>query len=152
MRRIRFWLTINAYALLLDVLALVAMCLSCCMWHSRRMLAVAICVMGVFSLYGGIGIHGTYLEKKRIYSTLLRRNLKDFHKDSFREFFGVPCHRLVVRMVLHEIGHGERYGELKSAFYRYPWQRQFPDETKLFVFKTKEEGDRWLLQQKLKNA
>lgn len=115
------------------------------------MLAVAICIMGALFLYGGIGIHGTYFEKKRIYSILLRRNLKDFHKDSFKEFLGVPCHRLVVRMVLHEIGHSERYAELKSAFYRYPWQRQFSDETKLFVFKTKEEGDQWLLQQKLKN-
>ena len=59
---------------------------------------------------------------------------------------------MVVRLVLHELGLQHQYAVIKRAYYVPPWKRRFADETKLYVFRSKEEGDQWLLQQRNKLA
>lgn len=145
--RAKFWVCINAYALLLDGLSLTAIALSLCMFRTWLVLSLVVLVVGVYTLCGGIGIHLTYREKCRIYALLVRRNAHGLRIDSFKDFMSVPCHRLVVRMVLCRIGYFHEYATVKRKFYVPPWRREFPTDTELVVFKTKEEGAAWLSHQ-----
>lgn len=151
MRKVKFWMAVNVYALLLDALALAAFIIAILLFRTAFVLCVVLSLMGVLLFYGAIGIHGTYPEKCRIYSILLKKNSQQFKIDSFRDFVSVPCHRVIVRMVLSKLGKSSEYMNIKKAYYHYPWQRQFQDDTVLHVFTTKEEGDAWLLRQKNKN-
>ncbi|GEM_PF-2722709 len=150
--KLRFWIAVNVYALLLDVIALAVFWVALPLSRTGFSLCALAAGVGVFLLYGALGIHGTYPEKRRIYSFLLRKNARLFRIESFRDFMGVPCHRVLVWMVLRRLGRQSEYAAVKKAYYRYPWQRHFPDETILHVFHTKEDGDAWLLRQKNKTA
>ena len=86
-------------------------------------------------------------EKVRMFRVLLRRNRRAFRRDSFKEFMGVPCHRLVVRMVLHRLDCPSEFSRLKRMYYHYPWEKRLPQATVLRVFKNSQEGEQWLLQQ-----
>jgi len=145
--RAKFWICINVYALLLDGLGLSAFTLAFVLFGTWPVTALIVSLGGAFLVYGGLGIHSTYSEKCRIYSVLIRRNAHQLRKETFRDFMEVPCHRIIVRMALHRVGCDREYYAIKKEYYVPPWRRSFGDETKLFVFKTKEEGDRWLLQQ-----
>ena len=152
LHKVEFWIAVNVYALLLDAIALAAFVIAVLLFRTTLILCAAFALMGVLLLYGAIGIHGTYPEKCRIYSVLLRKNAQQFRIESFRDFVSVPCHRVIVRMVLSKLRKSFEYANIKKAYYRYPWQRQFQDDTVLHIFATKEEGDVWLLRQKNKNA
>lgn len=145
---LRFWIVINAYALFLDVLALVIAVLALSAWRTERVLSVVMFAVGAVSAYGGISVHGTYPEKRRMYKVLLRRNMRKYERESFREFMSVPCHRLVVRVVLRTIGRRDEYPIVCRLYYRFPWQRRLPTETTVWIFKTREDGERWPSQQK----
>lgn len=148
MTKVKFWLVVNVYALLLDALSLTAFGGVLLLLKMGLVLCLLSGAVGVLLLYGAMGIHGTYQEKCRIYSILLRRNAQQFKIETFREFVGVPCHRVLVRMVLSKLGKTSEYPNIMKMYYRYPWQRVFRDDTVLHIFSTKEEGDVWLLQQK----
>lgn len=142
--RVKFWMCINAYALLLDALSLTAIALSLCMFRTWLVLSLGVLLIGIYMFCGGIGIHMTYGEKCRIYALLVRRNAHGLRIESFRDFMSVPCHRLVVRMVLYRVGYSREYATVKRKFYVSPWRREFQTDTELVVFKTKEEGEAWL--------
>lgn len=150
--RAKFWIGINAYALLLDCLGLTAFAWAWRLFGTWPVAASLSVIIGAFVMYGGIGIHSTYHEKCRIYSLLLRRNRHGLRIDAFRDFMSVPCHRLVVRMVLCRLDRSHKYADLKRRFYVPPWQRRFSNDTQLIVFRSKEEGDEWLLQRNSKIA
>ena len=150
--RVKFWICINAYALLLDGLSLMAFALAWKLFQTWLVAALLIAIVGAYVLYGGIGIHSTYDEKCRIYSLLLRRNSHGLRIETFRDFMSVPCHRLVVRMVLCRIKSSQVYANIKDRFYIPPWRRRFSNDTQLIIFKSKEEGDKWLLQRNNKIA
>ena len=152
MAKFKFWIVINVYALLLDVLSVIIFCASFKMYSKGFVFCLLLATMGTFLLYGAIGIHGTYSEKSRIYSILLRKNHRHYRRESFKDFVSVPCHRVLVRMVLRRLRRSEEYAVIKKMYYRYPWQRELTTETVLKIFNTKEEGDLWLLQQKSKTA
>ena len=139
----RFWAVINVYALLLDVIALLMFWAAFRLVGSGLALCIILAFVGAFLLYGALGIHGTYAEKRRIYGILLRKNAREFHIDSFKDFMGVPCHRVVVMMVLGKLGKRSAYGEIKRKYYRYPWQSRFDDTTILHIFQSKGEGKPW---------
>ena len=95
---------VNVYALLLDVLALMTFWGGCLLSQLGLVYCLIALAVGAFLLYGAIGIHGTYLEKRRIYSLLLRKNARLFRIESFKDFMSVPCHRVIVRMALEKLG------------------------------------------------
>lgn len=150
--RLKFWITVNVYALLLDALSLFVFWIAYSLFRTGLVLGVLIVSVGVMLLYAAIGIHGTYPEKCRIYSVLLRVNKKQFKLESFRDFVGVPCHRVLVRMVLSKLDKAHEYPSIIKAYYRYPWQNEVQSDTKVYVFKGKDEGAAWLLQQKNRNG
>lgn len=112
------WILLNAYAFLLDALAILAGGTAWFVFLSGHpvwgWLAVA-----TAAILGGIGlrVHLSYPQKLRAYKTLLRRNRGEFRPKSFYEFMGAPCYRLVVRTVLMHIGHADAY----PAIYRDCW-------------------------------
>lgn len=148
--KLKFWLFVNVYALLMDFLAFAAFFFAWSIYGKYLVLGLISALVGALSLYAAIGIHGTYSEKCRIYTALLRKNTRAFRPESFREFVSVPCHRVLVRMVLRKLGRSGDYAAILKAYYRYPWQRKISLETEFKVFKTKEEGDAWLLQMRRK--
>lgn len=150
--RTKFWLLINIYAIILDCIGVFGLAIAFLHLRTWPVAAISIGIVASLVLYGGIGIHTTYEEKCRIYLVLLKRNAVVFHLESFRDFMSVPCHRMVVRMVLHRLRIQHQYAVIKQTYYAPPWKRRFADETKLYVFKSKEEGDQWLLQQRNKLA
>lgn len=147
--RARFWVSINAYALLLDAVGLMLLALAVMLLQNWFVAAVSSALLGVGLVYGGMGVHSTYDEKRRIYSVLLKRNAQAVRLDTFRDFMSVPCHRLVVRMVLHRLNCDSEYETVKRLFYVPPWRRNRACETVLHVFRSKEEGARWLLRKKV---
>ena len=146
--RARFWVCVNAYALLLDAVGLMLLAFAVMMPQTWFVAAVSSALLGVGLIYGGIGVHSTYDEKRRIYSVLLKRNARAVQLDTFRDFMTVPCHRLVVRMVLHRLNCDSEYETVKRRFYVSPWRRKRGQETILHVFRFKEEGLQWLVRQK----
>ena len=146
--RARFWLLINAYAILLDCIGVVGLVIAVSLSRAWPVAAILCGIVAGWILYGGVGIHSTYQAKCRIYAVLLKRNAASLHIESFRDFMSVPCHRMVVRLVLHKLGLQHQYAVIKQTYYVPPWKCRFTDETKLYVFKSKEEGDQWLLRQR----
>ena len=152
MARVKFWVCINAYGLLLDLLGLAALVVAWRAAPACLAASVLASLVGAYALYGGIGIHSTYGEKCRIYELLSRRNRKSLRVDTFADFMSVPCHRLVVRMVLRHGGYACAYKTIKRRFYVPPWRRRMPCGTELIVFRTKEDGDKWLARQRSMRA
>ena len=146
--RAKFWIRINIYAILLDVLGCITFAMAFLLLRTWLVATILCCIVAIFILYGGVGVHSTYPEKCRIYAILIRRNSNGVKEESFKDFLSVPCHRVIVRMVLHELHQSTKYSEIKKKYYVPPWERRFPTETIYHVFKTKEEGDQWLLQRK----
>jgi hypothetical protein len=145
--RVKFWIYINVYALLLDVLGCVAFGIAFLVFKTWLAAAIVFCVAAVYLLHNGFKIHSTYSEKCRIYNTLIRRNKNGIQRESFKKFLSVPCHRIIVRMVLARLRQESIYRELIRAYYIPPWKRGFSTKTTYRIFKTKEEGDQWLLEQ-----
>lgn len=145
--RARFWCAINAYALLLDVFGFLAVVWALWTFGTWPILAVLTGALAAYLIYAGICVHLSYAEKVRIFQVLIRRNRSVFRRESFRDFMAVPCHRLVVRMVLRRLGCSSEFAVLKRMYYRYPWEKRLPQATVLRVFKNNQEGVRWLLQQ-----
>ena len=145
--RARFWCAINAYALLLEVLGFLAAVWALWTFGTWPISAVLTGTLAAYLIYAGICVHLSYGEKVRMFRALLRRNRRAFRRDSFKEFMGVPCHRLVVRMVLHRLDCPSEFSRLKRMYYRYPWEKRLPQATVLRVFKNSQEGEQWLLQQ-----
>ncbi len=146
--RARFWLIVNIYAILLDVIGLVMFAAALLLLRTWFVTAVLCFFLAVVMLYGGFGVHSTYPEKRRIYSILIRKNRDGVKMESFKDFLSVPCHRVVVRMVLYHLHQSAMYSAIKKKYYVPPWQREFSTKTTYHVFKTKEEGLEWLLQKK----
>ena len=146
--RAKFWLCINIYAILLDVVGCMTFVMAILLFRTWLVATIFCCFLAAFILYGASGIHSTYPEKCRIYAILIRKNSNGIKLESFKEFLSVPCHRVIVRMVLHQLHQSARYREIKKKYYVAPWEKRCSMETTYHIFKTKEEGEQWLLQKK----
>ena len=143
--RFRIWITINAYAILLDVVATV-MAYACVLIFLNNCWVLGACVGigSIWCIYGGIGVHGTYKRKMRLYMALLKRNKRHLSFSSFRDYMDVPCHRMIVRLVLRDIGRSFDYPRVRKKYYRWPWNRRPSTGTStLVIFKTNEEWQTW---------
>lgn len=63
---------------------------------------------------GAVKIFYTWDDKKRKYVVLMERNRSQFRPDTFDEYMQAPCGRLLVKVVLKDLGMPERYEELKK--------------------------------------
>lgn len=60
----------------------------------------------------GIGILRSWKDKKRKYRILMERNAAGIRPDSFSEYMQAPCGRLLVKVVLEDLGKKEEYASL----------------------------------------
>ena len=142
--RLPLWMVLNAYAFLLDALALafgVAAWFLIGSWHPFWGWTCA-SIAAVFA-FAGVKLHCTYPVKKKTYFILLRRNEREFHRSSFRVFMSAPCYRLVVRTVLSRLGKQQEYKVIfKDVWGEFsPFCSTMP--AKAVIFKNAEEGRKW---------
>ncbi len=79
-------------------------------WWVLALAAVA----AIVCLRGGISILASWPDKKRKYNVLMTRNAAGLRPDTFTEFMSAPCGRLLVRIVLADLGMPGSYAQLKS--------------------------------------
>lgn len=63
---------------------------------------------------GAVKIFYTWEDKKRKYVVLMERNRLEFRPDTFDVYMQAPCGRLLVKLVLKDLGIPEKYDELKK--------------------------------------
>jgi hypothetical protein len=66
-------------------------------------------------LKGGIGILQSWGDKKRKYHVLMERNKDKIRPDTFESYMEAPCGRLLVRIVLKDLGKQKEFKNLKVA-------------------------------------
>lgn len=74
--------------------------------------------------------------KKRRYKKLIEANTGCFNPDSFKEYMQAPCGRLLVKVVLDDLGKKELYKKLKKT--RISWIRTIKSNfkvTKTVIYK-----------------
>lgn len=78
--------------------------------------AIVCQVIAVFIvLKGAVNIFHSWEDKKRKYNVLMERNKEEFRADTFSEFMAAPCGRLLVKIVLHDLGIPDRYKPMRKA-------------------------------------
>jgi len=102
---------LNAYAFLLLLVGTGIALIPC---YEVGWWLVAIQVIGaIVCLRVAWRIFATWNDKKRKYDLLMQRNANEWRPDTFNEFMHAPCGRLLTILVLKDMGHPERYKELK---------------------------------------
>lgn len=103
-------LYLNIYPIVLLVAAVVTVVFplwSVCLWFLIvQAIVFLVLVRESFRLFG------TYPQKVRMISLLLRRNRTVFHPASFVPYLDAPCSRSVVRVVLQRLDLSWRYADL----------------------------------------
>lgn len=142
--RIPLWLVLNYYTFLLDAFCIAMGLLS---WgcFTRESFIFALLCAGCVALigYAAIVLHSTYPMKRHLFATLKRRNRKQIHLNSFKDFVDAPCHRLIVRTVLAHVSQAEVYREVLKLYYVYPWKRRVFVDGEIVVFRTPEAYEAW---------
>lgn len=64
---------------------------------------------------GAINIFRTWDDKKRKYTVLVERNRAALRPDTFNEYLDAPCGRLLVKVVLSDLGQSDRYRAMRKA-------------------------------------
>ncbi len=106
------YLYLNVYAILLLVLG-VGMGILPVYEISYYLIIPQVLLIAVF-LKGAFGIFSSWTDKKRKYVVLMERNSKEFRPDTFYEYMQAPCGRLLVKIVLSDLGLSEQYVVLRK--------------------------------------
>jgi hypothetical protein len=64
--------------------------------------------------YWGFDIISRWDRKVKDYNLLIERNKQVFRSDTFTGHMMVPCGRLLTKLVLKDLGHEDKYKELKE--------------------------------------
>lgn len=142
--RIPLWIVLNFYAFLLDTLCIAVGVLTLGCYIREFFFCFFLCG-GVTCLigYAAITLHLTYPTKRHLFVTLKRRNRKQLHLCSFKDFVDAPCHRLIVRTVLAHLNQHKAYRKVLTQYYVYPWKRGHFATHEVFFFRSREEYEAW---------
>lgn len=125
---------LNSYAILLLVIGGGVACLSLC-FSSPWLLLFQVPAVGCL-LYESLHIFSTWNSKKRHYNILIERNSREFNEKSFDELMQAPCGRLLVYLVLKDLGRQELYRVLRHR-QRHFWHIRksdfMPRKTTVFI-------------------
>ncbi len=143
------WISLNTYALLLDAMAMAGGAGAWMLFTSGHQIwGWTAVIIAAILLFSAIRVHLSYPQKLKAYRLLYKRNHDTFHRSSFHEFMGTPCHRMMVRVVLSRIGHKEEY----DIIFKDVWGTGLPccslKPATVIIFQNAEEGARWLKSQK----
>ena len=109
---------LNAYAFLLFIIG-VGIAFTP-IYKSGHWWLVAAQVVTVFIiLKGSVEIFKSWNDKKRKYHVLIERNAETLRPDTFSEYMKAPCGRLLVKIVLKDLGKQDEYKNLKK--YKEPF-------------------------------
>ena len=92
---------------------------------------------------GALKIFRSWNDKKRKYSMLMQRNAEGIRPDTFTPFMQAACGRLLVRIVLKDLGKPEAYDSLKPLKKPLPQRCQescTPKKTIIHTFKSEDKG------------
>ena len=139
------WILLNTYAFLLDALSIAGGAGAWWLFsYGHPVYAAAAGVATAALLFAAIRVHLSYTAKLKAYHILYQRNRETLHRNSFYDFMGSPCYRLVVRTVLYRTGHPEEY----KVIYREIWGTGLPFCTpkpaSVVIFHNAAEGADWL--------
>ena len=102
---------LNSYAFLLVFLGVGIALIS--LHFNSWWVKAPILLAGAYCLKGSIKIFHSWTDKKRNYHILIQRNTNEFRPDTFKEYMGAPCGRLLVRLVLKDLNIPQKYKDLK---------------------------------------
>lgn len=71
-------------------------------------------IVALVCLKNSLRIFKSWSDKKRKYDVLMQRNANGFRPDTFSEYMQAPCGRLLVRIVLEDLGISDEYKTLKK--------------------------------------
>lgn len=74
-------------------------------------------IAGISCFSGSMKIFRSWKDKKRKYSLLIQRNTPEFTPHSFKEYMKAPCGRLLVILVLKDLGIKGEYRNLWKLFH-----------------------------------
>lgn len=110
------FLYLNFYAWLLLALALAAVLVP--LWRVSPWFLVLQVPVAFACLKGGAGILSGWPDKKRKYAMLMERNRPELRPDTFAVYAQAPCGRLLIRVVLADLGAAGRYRSIMKALPR----------------------------------
>lgn len=119
------WIYLNLYSCLLLFLGAGIMFLGVWLVGSLLFLGLALILGGLFLLRIGGRMILSWGDKKRKYAVLMERNRAELRPDTFSEYVGAPCGRLLTRLVLKDLGISERWPEVASQ--RKPLAARFKE-------------------------
>ncbi len=101
------YLYLNSYAILLFLLGMACAFIPC---YKVSWLLVAVQVVAVILfLRGAAIIFSSWNDKKRKYAVLMERNSSGIRHETFSEYVQAPCGRLLIRIVLKDLGLQSEY-------------------------------------------
>lgn len=106
------FLYLNLYAILLLVSGVVVLVLP--VWKFSLWLLFPQIIVALFFLHGSYHIFCSWEDKKRKYAILIERNKKRLREDTFYEYMQAPCGRLLVKLVLADLGMQDSYSHLRK--------------------------------------
>jgi len=77
-------------------------------WLVLQFVLLGVCWKSAF------GILGSWSDKKRKYALLMQRNAVELRSDTFTEYMQAPCGRLLVKIVLRDLGRADEYRMLRK--------------------------------------
>lgn len=129
------YLYLNLYALLLLIGGVVALVIPIgegVIWFI--ILKGTICLICFKGVYG---ILASWPDKKRKYNILITRNQELFRPETFKEYMEAPCGRLLVKVVLRDLGLSHEYNGLYKQYHKPYWEflkeNMKPQETKVYI-------------------
>jgi hypothetical protein len=107
------YIYLNTYAFLLLFAAIGVGCLPLYRLENGWYIALQVVVALMFLSYA-LKIFKTFKAKKKRYARLMEANAQQFVPTSFEEYMQAPCGRLLVRVVLTDLGKREAYRDLQK--------------------------------------
>lgn len=104
------FLYLNLYALILLFCGIGMMAVP--LFTVSKLLLIPQIFFAVIFIKNALRFLASWQDKKRTYAVLVGKNKNEFRPESFKIFMQVPCGRLLVKAVLHDIGKSEKYKEL----------------------------------------
>lgn len=93
-------------------------------------------IIALYLFYTGCKLFSTWDDKKAKIAILLGKNKDEFRPDTFKQFMEAPCGRLVVRIVLAELGKSHEYKALlimKKPFFVLLKENCTPTEAVVYI-------------------
>jgi len=131
------FLYLNIYSLLLVMVGVVILLIP---FYKINIWLIIIQIIATIKLLmiGG-KLFSTWNDKKRMINILLSKNRKEFKPETFSEYMQAPCGRLVVKVVLKELGKSNEYKnllKLKKPFWRNVRENCRPTKMVIYINET----------------